>query len=42
MTIDDLLNQTALPAPVLIAELTILQIQSHLTRHPNNTFARKP
>jgi len=41
LTIDDLLDLTNLPAPLLMAELTILQIHSHLTRHPANRFTRK-
>ena len=32
---------TGLPASVLMAELTILQIQSHIQRLPANRFARK-
>ncbi|HUO08916.1 MAG TPA: DNA-processing protein DprA [Phycisphaerae bacterium] len=39
-TIDDLLESTRLAPPVLMAELTMLQIRGTLTRHPGNRFAR--
>ena len=41
LTLDDLLERTALPASVIMAEITLLQIQSAITRLPANRFARK-
>ena len=39
-TIDDLLEATKLLLPVLMAELTMLQIRGTLARHPGNRFIR--
>jgi len=41
LTIDDILERTALPPSVIMAELTLLQIQSAIIRLPANRFAKK-
>ena len=41
VTIDDLVELTAMPASVLMAELTILQIRGIVSRIPGNRFSRR-
>ncbi|MCL2648559.1 MAG: DNA-processing protein DprA [Phycisphaerales bacterium] len=40
LTLDELLERTSLPTPVIIAELTLLQIHSAIIRLPANRFAK--
>jgi DNA processing protein len=41
LTVDDLVDTTGLAAQVVMAELTMLQIQNRILRLPANRFARK-
>lgn len=40
-SVDDLVERTGLPASVLMAELTMLQIRAVITRAPGNRFAKR-
>jgi DNA processing protein len=40
-SVDDLVERTGLPASVLMAELTMLQIRAVLSRAPGNRFAKR-
>jgi predicted Rossmann fold nucleotide-binding protein DprA/Smf involved in DNA uptake len=37
-TVDDIVDAAALPAQVVVAELTLLQIHGMVRRHTNNRF----